>query len=206
MTRVLVAILARPVVRTFAVVLLLVGAAVALARPAAAHVSLTETTPAAGSQVSVAPTQVELTYSAELLDVGNAVQVTGPSGTLALEPLQVAERSLVQPLPAGLPPGEYTLRWRAASGDAHPIEGTFAFTSTAVAPTSSAPAPTTPSASEGATSEPADPTDPTDSTGPTDSVGGSSLPVWAGLGVALLGAAAVAAGALRRGQRPGEYE
>ncbi len=208
MARVLVPALARPLVRTLAAVLLLVGAGAALAGPAAAHVSLTGTTPAAGSQVDAAPTQVELTYSAALLEVGNAVQVTGPSGPLDLEPVQVAERSLVQPLPADLPPGEYTVQWRAASGDGHPIEGTFAFTSTAAAPTSSAPATTT--SAPASTSEPATSTsssttsDEAAAQDPMDP-SGSSLPVWAGVGVALLAGVGVAVAALRRGRRPGEH-
>jgi copper resistance protein C len=209
-TRVLVPALARPLVRTLAAVLLLVGAGAALAGPAAAHVSLTGTTPAAGSQVDAAPTQVELTYSAALLEVGNAVQVTGPSGPLELEPVQVAERSLVQPLPVDLPPGEYTVQWRAASGDGHPIEGTFAFTSTAAAPTSSAPAATTPASTSPSPSEPATSTSSSttsDEAAAQDPVdpSGSSLPVWAGVGVALLAGAGVAVAALRRGRRPGEH-
>ena len=203
----------RPVVlaRVVAAVALLLGAGALLAGPASAHVSLTGTVPAADEQVATAPTEVQLTYSDDLLEVGNAVAVTGPSGALTLEPLQVSDRTLVQPLPADLPPGEYTVSWRAASGDGHPIEGTFSFTSTAPVPTSSTTEPSTHQhlvvdddrrdvrgPSSGAAG-----TDP----GSPDPTGATNLPVWVGVPVALLGAAGVAAIALRRrGGGPGAHE
>ena len=96
--------------RALAAVALLLGAGALLAGPASAHVSLTGTVPAADEQVATAPTEVQLTYSDALLEVGNAVSVTGPSGALTLEPVQVADRTLVQPLPADLPPGAYTVQ------------------------------------------------------------------------------------------------
>ncbi len=193
--------------RLLLALLIALGAGGLVAAPASAHVSLTGTTPAAGSSVDTAPTSVELTYSDTLLEVGNAVSVTGPAGPLELEPLQVVDRSLVQPLPADLPPGEYTVQWRAASGDGHPIEGELAFTSTAALPTSSA-APSSPaSTSSSATVEPTT----TGSSATTEATGGpmdisSDVPVWAGAGVALLAALAVALVVLRRGRRPGGHE
>ena len=201
----------RPLVlaRMVAAVALLLGAGAVLAGPASAHVSLTGTVPAADEQVATAPTEVQLTYSDALLEVGNAVSVTGPSGALTLEPLQVSDRTLVQPLPADLPPGAYTVGWRAASGDGHPIEGTFSFTSTAPVPTSSTEPSTTSSTSSttagtttGTTSE-----EPSAAASSADPTGAANLPVWVGVPVALLGAAGVAVIALRRrGGGPGAHE
>lgn len=195
--------------------LVALGAGGLVAAPASAHVSLTGTTPAAGSSVDTAPAAVELTYSDALLGVGNAVSVTGPAGVLELEPLQVVDRSLVQPLPADLPPGQYTVQWRAASGDGHPIEGELAFTSTAALPTSSA-APTTSSTSSSSTSSATEEpvttaSSDTASSGTAQATGdpvdaASDLPVWAGVGVALLAALAVVLVVLRRGRRPGGHE
>ena len=165
----------RPVLlaRALAAVALLLGAGALLAGPASAHVSLTGTVPTADEQVATAPTEVQLTYSDALLAVGNAVSVTGPSGALTLEPLQVADRTLVQPLPADLPPGAYTVSWRAASGDGHPIEGSFSFTSTAPVPTSTTTEPsTTTSTSATTTSAASEEPSTTASRGRPDGCGG----------------------------------
>jgi len=200
----------RALTRLLLSLLVVLGAGGLVAAPASAHVSLTGTTPAAGSSVDAAPTAVELTYSDALLEVGNAVSVTGPAGALELAPLEVSDRSLVQPLPADLPPGEYTVQWRAASGDGHPIEGEFAFTSTAAAPTSSAPPSTSASTSSSTTSSATEESSTSPSTSteaaadPLDT--GSNLPLWAGVGVALLAAVGVALVVLRRGRPPGAHE
>lgn len=202
----------RVLTRLLLVVLVTLGAGGLLLAPASAHVSLTGTTPADGASVDAAPTAVELTYSDALLEVGNVVAVAGPAGPLVLDPLQVSDRTLVQPLPADLPPGEYTVQWRAASGDGHPIEGTFAFTSTAAAPTTTAPTTTSPttsattSATEDTSTPPPSATTTSAPADPTDPAGASGLPVWAGVGVALVAAVGVALVVLRRGRRPGVHE
>ncbi len=202
----------RVLTRLLLVVLVTLGAGGLLLAPASAHVSLTGTTPADGASIGAAPTVVELTYSDALLEVGNVVVMAGPDGPLVLDPLQVSDRTLVQPLPADLPPGEYTVQWRAASGDGHPIEGTFAFTSTAPAPTTADPTTTT-TTTTGSTEEPTTASATTTQTtsaavpaDPTDPGGASGLPVWAGVGVALVAALGVTLVVLRRGRRPGVHE
>ena len=201
------AVVPRPVLfaRALAALALLLGVSALLAGPASAHVSLTGTVPAADEQVATAPTEVQLTYSDALLEVGNAVSVTGPSGALTLEPLQVSDRTLVQPLPTDLPPGAYTVSWRAASGDGHPIEGSFSFTSTAPVPTSTTTEPSTSSTSSTTTSATSE--EPSTGASVEDPTGAANLPVWVGVPVALLGAAGVAAVVLRRrGGGPGAHE
>jgi methionine-rich copper-binding protein CopC len=117
---------------------------------AAAHDELTATSPADGATVA-APTQVSLTFSEAVLRVGDRVVVTGPDGDATDGALAVDGAVLTQPLRAGLPAGTYTVTWRAASDDGHPVSGRFTFTvraggAAAPAPTGTASAAPSPAA------------------------------------------------------------
>jgi methionine-rich copper-binding protein CopC len=115
-------------VATAAATSLLVGPGLS---PAAAHDGLVSSIPAPGSAVPTAPSAVELTFTAPPLTLGTQVVVTGPDGITASsgEP-EFRDAVVVQPLDGSLPAGEYTVQWRAASSDGHPITGTHAFTVT----------------------------------------------------------------------------
>ena len=49
----------------------------------------------------------------------------------AAGPVEVHDAVVTQPVAAGAPAGEYTVRWRVTSADGHPITGSFRFTATA---------------------------------------------------------------------------
>ncbi|MBD7995607.1 copper resistance protein CopC [Arthrobacter sp. Sa2CUA1] len=98
------------------------------APPALAHDELVSATPADGTVLAEAPTEVELVFSSALMDLGNQVIVADASGTNLAESEPVLNReTLVQKLPA-LDDGEYQVTWRAVSSDGHPITGAFSFT------------------------------------------------------------------------------
>jgi len=211
----------RPAVtrRSVAVVALLAGllAVTGVATPAAAHDSLTGSTPADGSTVDVPPAGVELTFSDPPLALGSEIRVTGPDGRVVnAGDLVLTDTTVSQPLATDLPAGAYAVAWRVTSADGHPISGELTFTaagSEAPTPTPSGTAtqpadPTTPSATP--TGEPpaaspgtAEPTtEPT--TGPTagaDEDGDSpSSATWViGIVVALVAAAGVLLALRRRG-------
>lgn len=110
--------------------LLLAGftAVLATAQPAHAHDELVSTLPAAGERLDAAPKELELTFSNALMDLGNQVQVLDADGRNWAEAALVLNReTLVQPLPAEMPNGEYSVRWRAVSSDGHPITGSYEF-------------------------------------------------------------------------------
>nr|WP_308294899.1 copper resistance protein CopC [Streptomyces sp. JJ66] len=118
------------------VLLALVVAAMALAgvladaRPAAAHASLTGTTPAEGSVVDRAPQEVTLTFSESVgLSGADAIRVLDPGGDRVDDgaPAETAPRTYAVPLTPGLPDGTYTVAWQAVSADSHPIAGAFTF-------------------------------------------------------------------------------
>ena len=132
------------------------AAALFLAQPAQAHDELISSSPVNGAVLDTAPSEIELVFSAALMDLGNQVIVEDAAGNNLAQSEPVLNReTLVQALPA-LDAGEYQVNWRAVSSDGHPITGTFSFTVNAPAgaesPSAAATATATPSPSEAAAS------------------------------------------------------
>ena len=108
--------------------LLALGLVVVGATSAIAHDALIGSDPADAAALTSAPTQVVLTFSADQLAVGTAVEVTGPDGASWVDGAPVVVGSAVtQALLPGLPDGGYTVLWRSVSGDGHPVDGTLTF-------------------------------------------------------------------------------
>jgi len=121
-----------PVARLLATTLLAVLGTVGLttlgATSASAHDSIVGSDPADGAELTGSPTQVVLSFSAEIQAVGNQVVVSDAAGTEVASGEPVADGSTATlPLPT-LADGEYTVTWRVVSSDGHPIDGTFGFT------------------------------------------------------------------------------
>ncbi|MCC9195632.1 copper resistance protein CopC [Arthrobacter sp. zg-Y820] len=160
------------------------SAVLASAPPAHAHDELVGTVPAAGERLDAAPAELELAFSSPLMDLGNQILVLDADGRNWAESAPVLTReTLVQPLPANMPNGEYSVRWRAVSSDGHPITGSYEFlvgadavagsAATALRAESGAAAPDD-GASDGA-SEGAETAETADSTEASDDGG---LPAW----------------------------
>lgn len=160
-----------------------------VAAPASAHDALVASTPADGETLTSAPTELTLTYSAEIAQIGADVVITDPAGTVVSQPLTVAGTDVVVPLAADLAPGAYAVQWRVTSSDGHPIDGTLAFTLDlpAAEATAETPEPTeepTAEASETASaveseSASASATDPATETAPaTEAPADAGLPRW----------------------------
>ncbi|HLT83036.1 MAG TPA: copper resistance CopC family protein [Phototrophicaceae bacterium] len=192
-----------PLRRARAVVaaLLLVVLTGALVPAAQAHDVLVESQPAADAVLEESPDAVVLTFNNPPLAVGSAITVVDVSGAVVAQGEGTVEgNDVVLPLGEPLPSGDLEVRWRVASSDGHPIEGTFGFTLDAPAAEPSEPvAPTT----AATTTAPAAP----ESSGPTAGVEATSaaadeaeepanglagLPTWlkVAIGVAALGAVA----------------
>ena len=182
--------------------LVLVGTAVALlatvglAAPASAHDALDGSDPATGASVEVAPTQITLTFTADLMPDGAEAQVFASTDPVAAS--QAGETdwsagaavvdgaSLVVPLRDDMPAGTYSVNWRVVSSDGHAISTSSAeivsFTVTQGAAATETPS-ATPSATPAATPAPqatasADAT--AEPTGATDEMPGlSPMVIWA---------------------------
>jgi methionine-rich copper-binding protein CopC len=102
------------------------------AGPAAAHDAAESSSPAAGATLAAPPEQVSVTFTNNPLAIGSQFLVTDAAGTnWADGGVQIVDNVASQKLRSGAPAGPYTVAWRVASSDGHPIEGSFTFTVTA---------------------------------------------------------------------------
>ena len=98
--------------------------------PAAnAHDSVLLTVPADGEQIDLAPAEIAITFTDDILEVGAIVMVVdGQEKNWAEGDMRLDGAQATQPVAADLPDGAYDVRWRVVSADGHPVSGTFAFT------------------------------------------------------------------------------
>src|SRR6476619_5060407 len=102
--------------------------------PAAAHDTAESTSPAAGATVAAPPEQVSVTFNHNPLALGSQIVVYDAAGANWSDgPVEIVDNVAAQKLKSGAPAGPYTVHWRVASSDGHPIEGSFTFTATAAA-------------------------------------------------------------------------
>ncbi len=127
---------------------------IAGAAPAQAHDELIASSPSPGQDVAAGPTEVSLTFSADVLTIGAAVIVADGSGRdWAVDQPTVASGVVTVLLEDALPTGGYEIRWWVVSSDGHPISGIVPFTVGGAAPLDRASAAET---GDAATPDPAD--------------------------------------------------
>jgi putative copper export protein/methionine-rich copper-binding protein CopC len=100
-------------------------------RPALAHLHLRSSVPAAEAALDTVPREIRLVFSEPAELSVSSIRLTGPDGS-AIELGAIAldlgsARALVAPIAGSLAPGEYTVSWRTASADGHPVEGHYSF-------------------------------------------------------------------------------
>lgn len=110
---------------------LICAASMALAAACAhAHAFLEHADPRVGSQVQVSPTEVKLWFNEPLEEAFSTASVTDASGRRmdhADVHMDHSNRRLMHVSVQNLPPGTYTVHWRAVSVDTHVTQGTFGF-------------------------------------------------------------------------------
>ncbi|SRR5258706_13057745 len=106
-----------------------VAAALALGAVVQAHAKLLKTSPADKATVAKAPTTVQLWFN-ETIDVKlSKVELTGPSGKVALGVVHAMEpKQLMGPITGKMADGAYTVDWQTAGDDGHVQKGSFTFT------------------------------------------------------------------------------
>jgi methionine-rich copper-binding protein CopC len=126
--------------------------------PASAHDTAESTSPASGATLATPPDKVSVTFNHNPLALGSEILVNDATGAnWADGSVEIVDNVASQKLKSGAPAGLYTVRWRVASSDGHPIEGSFTFTATAAAAgtTAAAAVPTMGTAQPGTTPAPA---------------------------------------------------
>ena len=100
---------------------------VGLVGPASAHAQLIRTTPTAGQELAVAPTEVTLRFSEGVRPVDGGVRVLAADGTrVDVDRARTRGGVVALPLPE-LADGAYVVSWRVVSEDGHPVRGAFTF-------------------------------------------------------------------------------
>ena len=99
---------------------------------AQAHGTLKSSVPTAGAHLGVAPTGLRLTFteSPELTFTTITLRSSAGSAVL-LGPVQIApdsRRAIVVAVQGALAAGTYTVEWKTAGADGHPVTGRFDFT------------------------------------------------------------------------------
>lgn len=179
------------------------------AAPAAAHATLKQSDPAAGSTVQALPEVVRLTFS-DTIPIVPTVTVRDDAGTVVnSSPISPRGNTVLQPVKS-TKSGQFTVTWELTSADGHKTSGSFAFT-VAAAP-SDTPSPTAPVVVT-ATPTPAAPSSPPGPSAvrstavalPSTGTSGTGIgwPLWTAAAAVLLGAAGtVIALRRRRAARP----
>lgn len=106
---------------------LFLAGSVAFAPAASAHDELIDSEPGDTDTVS-APEEIVLTFNANVLEVGAAVEVEGPDGSVVDGEITVDGPTVTQGLQEDIAAGDYEVAWRVTSSDGHPISDTFGFT------------------------------------------------------------------------------
>ena len=114
------------------VALLLAGQAIlASIHSALAHAFLDRASPAVGSTVHTAPTEVRISFTEQLEPAYSTAHVEDASGTsvgTGDAHIDQTERSVLIVPVGALKPGRYKVIWQVLSVDTHVTNGTFSFT------------------------------------------------------------------------------
>ena len=102
----------------------------ALPVAASAHSELATSVPAEGANLQTAPSEVVLTFSAELDPDGSSFTVTDPTGAqvgTGKVDLNVAARNILRGNVSITKPGNYRVAWTSLSLDGDQLKGTVTF-------------------------------------------------------------------------------
>ena len=179
------------------------GAALVYAPAASAHDSLVDSTPDDGAELTTAPTEATLQYSADLNKLGTVALLKDAKGHQFEADPSVSGDTLTVDFGDPLPEGDYTLTVRVVSSDGHPVDETLDFS--VDVPGSSA-SPTPAATASASSSSPAaldtpQPTAESSEAAVVDGANTGALPpavVWGIAGVAMVAAAAVVLAKVRR--------
>lgn len=116
--------------RTVLAILIVSALTIAAPKGAAAHARLDHATPKVGSTVTAAPKQIVLTFTEKLEPAFSSIEVRDAKGADVQtgKARGGSDRTQLRVQLKSLPPGTYTVIWKALSVDTHRTQGTFTFT------------------------------------------------------------------------------
>lgn len=101
------------------------------APPLLAHPNLRRSVPAAGDTLHASPRELRLTFTEPVEESLSSIRLLDAAGQPVALPavagLSADAATLVVTVKAALPPGTYTVAWRVAGSDGHPVRGRFTF-------------------------------------------------------------------------------
>ncbi len=93
-----------------------------------AHNKLNRTEPKDGAMLGAPPAHVQLWFEEKPDPAVSMLELTGPSGKVALGPVHVMDdKSLMADISGTLAPGTYKVSWQTAGDDGHVSKGEFSF-------------------------------------------------------------------------------
>jgi copper transport protein len=95
--------------------------------PAAAHATLSSSSPADGAVLAALPPAVTLTFDEPVRPVAAGVEVLDPGGRSVGGAVAADGPTVTVGLPRPGAQGTYTLTWRVISADSHPVAGAISF-------------------------------------------------------------------------------
>ena len=104
-----------------------------------AHAGLVFANPAANAEVTIMPEQIQLTFTEELMLIGekkvNNVSLVGPDGEITISETTVNGALLSATVPAAeYPSGSYTVSYSIVSADGHKLSDSYSFSLNAPTP------------------------------------------------------------------------
>ncbi|MHC9046138.1 copper resistance CopC family protein [Microbacterium saperdae] len=109
-------------------------AVLATALPASAHDALVHSTPQVDERLAAAPESIVLTFSGELLTLGDSttgavvIVIDEDGRDWAGDDVAVTGNTVTVDVDPGMPDAGYQVRWQVVSEDGHPISGIVPFT------------------------------------------------------------------------------
>ena len=104
-----------------------------------AHAGLVFANPAANAEVTIMPEQIQLTFTEELMLIGekkvNNLSLVGPDGEITISETTVNGALLSATVPAAeYPSGSYTVSYSIVSADGHKLSDSYSFSLNAPTP------------------------------------------------------------------------
>ncbi len=116
------------VLRASALVLVVLGLLGIGTVPSQAHSQLVSSSPANGSVLTTAPTDVTFVFDEPLLPGLDTISINTEAGVnVASKRVEPVNNTLSMPWPTDIKPGTYQVAYRIVSGDGHPVTGAITF-------------------------------------------------------------------------------